>query len=70
MSTKVKITHCAPIIENIYGSWIPTITKEGRDVWIEVETPLEAQIIEAIEWLQTRTYIHVQRLTQIVESNL
>lgn len=70
MSTKVKITHCAPIIENIYGSCYPSITKDGHDVWIEVKTPDEVLLIDIIEYHQEWTYKYVQQLTKLVDSNL
>lgn len=70
MSTKVKITHCAPIIANIYGSCYPSITKDGHDVWIEVKTLDEALLIDAIEHHQVWTYNNVQKLTNLLDSNL
>lgn len=70
MSTKVKITHCAPIIANIYGRRYSFFTREGRDVWIEVKTPDEVRLIDIIEYHQEWTYKYVQQLTALVNSNL
>lgn len=61
---KQKITHCAPIIDNIYGKDYPYISKEGKDIWIEVETEYEAVSICSIETNQKWTFELVQQLTE------
>ena len=64
MTYRAKITHCASIIANIYGSQYPYITKDDHDVWIEVTTEEQASIIAMIEHYQSKTYEAVKYLTE------
>lgn len=65
MMYRVKITHCAPIIENILGANYPYYLKDDHDLWIEVDSDEEASIIENIELLQTKTFQEVQVLENL-----
>lgn len=62
---RAKITHCAPIIENIYGANYPYYCKDAHDLWIEVKSEEEASIIDNIELHQTRTFQDVQELENL-----
>lgn len=67
MMYREKITHCASIIANIYGSKYPYIIKDEHDVWIEVETVHEAMYIAQIENLQRLTFQQVNLLDVVVD---
>lgn len=62
-----KITHCSPIIENIYGKDYPFICKDSKDLWIEIKTEEEATLIQAIEYHQSLTFDYVKRLQEWTE---
>lgn len=62
---RAKITHCAPIIENILGANYPYYLKDDHDLWIEVKSVEEASIIEFIEHYQARTFQYVQKLEDL-----
>lgn len=64
---RVKITHCAPIIENIYGSQYPYYLRDVHDLWIEVKTMKEQTLIDFIEEFQEKTFLYVQKLQKAIE---
>lgn len=61
---RVKITHCAPIIENIYGANYPYYCKDKKDLYIEVRTGKEEYFIDLIEQLQATTFKVVELLNE------
>lgn len=65
MMYRAKITHCASIIANIYGSSYPYIIKDARDIYIEVRTTQEVILIEDIEMYQRATFERVKNLELI-----
>ena len=64
---RAKITHCAPIIENIYGENYPYYLKDAHDLWIEVKSEEEASTIDLIERHQALTFQYVEQLQNIIE---
>lgn len=64
---RAKITHCAPIIENIYGKNYPYYLKDAHDLWIEVKSEKEASTIDLIEIHQGLTFQYVELLQNISE---
>ncbi len=64
---RVKITHCAPIIENILGANYPYYLKDDHDLWIEVKSEEEASTIDLIERHQALTFQYVEQLQNIIE---
>lgn len=62
MKYRAKITHCAAIIANLYGTDYKHIEKLGNDIWIVVNTFTEAQLITNIEMHQEYTYDNAQQL--------
>lgn len=61
---RVKITHCAPIIENIYGANYPYYCKDNKDLYIEVRTGKEEYLIDLIEQQQAATFKVVELLNE------
>lgn len=68
MMHRTKITHCAAIIANLYGTNYPYICKDKNDTYIEVKTEEEAATIEAIEYEQSKTFEYVELLKNILQS--
>lgn len=64
---RAKITHCAPIIENILGANYPYYLKDAHDLWIEVKSEEEASTIDLIERHQALTFQYVEQLQNIIE---
>lgn len=64
---RAKITHCAPIIENIYGANYPYYLKDVHDLWIEVKSEEEASTIDLIERHQVLTFQYVEQLQKLIE---
>ncbi len=67
MMYRAKITHCAAIIANIYGSDYPYIAKDFYDTWIEVKSQEEVDLINDIEHEQECTFIEVKNLEKIAK---
>lgn len=64
---RAEITHCAPIIENIYGSQYPYYCRDAERLFIEVKTSREWCAIEDIEYHQKKTFSYVQELQKAIE---
>lgn len=64
---RAKITHCAPIIENIYGKKHHYYMKDAKDLWIKVNSEDEASTIDLIERHQALTFLYVELLQKIIE---
>lgn len=67
MKYRVKITHCAPIIDNILGANYPYYCKDDKDLLIEVNSEEEASTIDLIEKHQVLTFQYVEQLQKLIE---
>lgn len=52
---RVKITNCMPQIDNIYDLSGSYIIKEQNEIFLDVKTEEEAQLIEELEQHQTES---------------
>lgn len=68
MMYRAKITHCAAIIANLYGTNYPYYVKDKHDTYIEVDTEQEAEHIEMINHYQSRTFQIVETLQELIQS--
>lgn len=65
MMYRAKITHCAAIIANLYGTDYPYYVKDVHDTYIEVKTEAEAATIGLID---SHTAI-IYQLVKYLEDN-
>lgn len=67
MKYRIKITHCAAIIANIYGADYKHIKKIGKDTYLYTYHYEEYSLITEIEYHQERTYALVKKLEEFRE---
>lgn len=67
MMYRAKITHCAAIIANLYGTDYKHIEKIGKESYLHTNSNVEYSLISAIEYYQERTYALVKELEETIK---
>ena len=70
MKYRAKITSCASPIMNIYSKYDYYYCAIGTDLYIEVNTPEEANLIEQLNGYQEGSFRVYNELVKLTSNNL
>lgn len=64
MIYEVKCTHCLSLLKNLKKYASANYLMTGGECYIEVNDPIDKELIEKIEYHQSNTYWYYNRLTE------